>query len=558
MNNVLQSIAIFLITIFAVFTFACDEGGSSKSGGAQTGLFTKEAVSPGTQQTYWQMLNNNTECKYMMIYLAEDIKASGMIKSISFKIEVASGGPICAPMTIKMGHTSKSDLSDTTFGNNVEEGKGTFKTVLDNATVTIPKCSAGEYFSIPLTTSFSYNGVDNLVVQITRTAGLICEVPLVAHTTDGSYTCVLYRDGNGAVADTTGYARTDMPDTRFAFAGGDNSVYETEGAGRRQPFNDDGPAGRKIQVLYSSDEINGSGLITGIALQAGTVTTAADYTINVKAGHTALDELADGPFAGSLVTVANNATFNVPAGMPAGAYIWLPLPESAFSYNGTDNLIIEVETLTAVNDLYLRWSTTGSDSCLLGALDSATGDAIDSHYAIKLRFYGGTVNVTTPGDANDAFPFCNAVNNKSQYLYLASELGTRGSITKVAFRLIGVSAPSEYNSFQVVLGHTTSVTLGTTFSANMTGAQTVYDGTFSIPAGLKAGDWIEIPLSPAFIYDSCQNLVVEASALSGTENNMLTAGGGSLYNDRHGSAESNTTDTAGVNDFLKDMQLKIQ
>ena len=54
-----------------------------------------------------------------------------------------------------------------------------------------------------------------------------------------------------------------------------------------------------------------------------------------------------------------------------------------------------------------------------------------------------------------------------------------------------------------------------TFVDNMLDATTVFSGTFSLPGGLKAGDWIEIPLSTSFAYDQNKNLVVQHASDAG-------------------------------------------
>jgi hypothetical protein len=76
------------------------------------------------------------------------------------------------------------------------------------------------------------------------------------------------------------------------------------------------------------------------------LTTANDYVVTVRLGHTTLSALA-GSFAanfnsGAPVTVASGLSFKVPAGIPVGHPIWIPL-SGVFNYNGTDNLIVDIE-----------------------------------------------------------------------------------------------------------------------------------------------------------------------------------------------------------------------
>ncbi|MGA3280729.1 MAG: hypothetical protein ABSD50_07080 [Smithella sp.] len=267
---------------------------------------------------------------------------------------------------------------------------------------------------------------------------------------------------------------------------------------------------------------------------------------------------------GTPVVVANAQTFTVPAGVPYGTYVWIPIPDGTFIYDGTDNLIVQIETTAVTNALEVWWldSNLGTNTRVVGNPGDTVGSVTDgSQYLIKFRFAGGTVDVITGGGSNESFPFSSTLNNKRQYLYFAEELGTKGTITKVACRLLSNSNASNYNNFTVVIGHTTSTSLGSAmFSGNMADAQTVFSGTFTVPAGLGAGDWIEIPLSTPFAYDGKRNLVVQMSTLAGTaDNNIIDALNNTLYLNRRNYADSNTTDTvAGTDNFLGDLILFMQ
>jgi hypothetical protein len=62
--------------------------------------------------------------------------------------------------------------------------------------------------------------------------------------------------------------------------------------------------------------------------------------------------------------------------------------------------------------------------------------------------------------------------------------------------------------------------LSITFADNMTDPTTVFTGTLNVPAGLKAGDWVNIPVS-GFTYDPTQNLVVEVAQDAGIATNFI-------------------------------------
>jgi hypothetical protein len=256
--------------------------------------------------------------------------------------------------------------------------------------------------------------------------------------------------------------------------------------------------------------------------------------------------------------MANARTFTIPAGTPDGAYVWIPLPDGAFSYNGTDNLIVEIET-SAITGAAGWVCDSGTRTRMYGDYGALTGNTDDEHYFIKFRFAGGTADVITLGGSAVTLPFAfDGSGSISQMLYRSAELGTKGTITKIAHRLYNNANNGTYDTLTVKLANTDLTTLGTTFSTNMLSATTVYTGTYLIPSTLKAGDWIEIPLSTPFVIDPTKNLLVQISNHAGNANNQTR---GSLnatrYPGRYNSAGYTATDGTVVN-FLADLRLFMQ
>lgn len=121
------------------------------------------------------------------------------------------------------------------------------------------------------------------------------------------------------------------------------------------------------------------------------------------------------------------------------------------------------------------------------------------------------MDVITDGGEGYIFPVGDANEFILQTLYDSTALGTGGQITELRFRLDSDSNAFDHTDVNLVLGHTTLSTLGAgSLAANIESDRTaVFSGTISIPAGLKAGDWITVPLSTTFIYDPTMNLVVQ-------------------------------------------------
>jgi hypothetical protein len=240
------------------------------------------------------------------------------------------------------------------------------------------------------------------------------------------------------------------------------------------------------------------------------------------------------------------------------------LPDAVFTYNGIDNLILEFDvTATAATGPTsytfhdhgsgdVRFIFGPSDGSVITSFDNAINHS-------KFRFNGGTIDTLTAGNIADTPPF-NISANQRQFLYRASELGTGGNINRLALRADSDSSASDYANFTVMLGHTSLTELTGTFADNMDDATTVFSGTFSITSGLKAGDWIEIPLTSSFRYNGVDNLVVYMSTDGGTaDNNVIGAGPDSLYTNRHSWAWDNTSPTAlDTNNYLVDQRLWLK
>jgi phosphoribosylcarboxyaminoimidazole (NCAIR) mutase len=500
------------------------------------------------------------------LFLASEIDGSGYIDKIYFEYRSTESTAInCPNTTFKLGHTSVANL-ESTFANNVEQGNGSQVTVINDSTITFPVGVPGDFAVINLDTPFHYNGVDNLVVEMERTAA--CDGTFDDADHSSGFTSVAWTFTNGSPTGSTGSFRHDM---KFTFAGGDNYLDFSTGTlstGNSYPFNPNASIGRKVQLLYPASDIDGSGPITGIGFPVGATTTNQTYTVTIKLGHSTLSELVDGPFDDSYsdtpVTVASNLTFNVPAGVPQGAVVWLPFTGS-FSYNGTDNLILEVETTdnSLATDTTWWWGRFGSGVPyyrLFGDVGSATGTAARNYYFAKFRFYGGTIDVITDGASQTGNIFPPTGMWGRQAMFRSTELGTAGTIEAIACRMdsTGPTVATDYPNYTVIMGHTDLTQLSTTFASNYDDATTVHNGTFSLPAGYIEGDWIEIPITP-FAYDGIRNLVVYIYSDGATMYTCKMSGSDLTRYPAQSMATADYTSPTGILwDNKVDMRFKIQ
>jgi hypothetical protein len=561
---------LMIASVFALA--ACGGGGGGGDhggGGLASGTFTRTfspASSGGNQVPFGIGLFGDVT--YQGLYTAAEVGGSGRITTLRFQNVLANPGPITCPnTTIRLGHSNLAALT-ATFASNTNVG--TAQVVLNNATVNVP-AAAGAWFDIALTTPFDYNGVDNLVVQVDRTT--VCSGAAVFGVDNSS---IASRRAWSAATDTTpgtaqnntttGAVDTEVVWMQFVFTGGDNKL-DFGGVGTNTwPFDDNNAlGGLRIQSLYLASEINGSGPITGIAYQANALTVAGTYSYSLKLGHSTLAALTTnyaGNYASPPTVVANAvANFTIPANVPSGGWIWVPIPDGVFTYNGTDNLIVEVSTTAgSATNSWRVTSIAGRRAANNGATapTAAVVDAFLNH--IALRFNGGPMAVITPGGmgAADLTPFYNT-DGKRQFLYRAAELGTAGTISKLACRAsIGGGAETGFN-YTVVLSHSTAAALGGTYATNLTSPVTVFSGTLNIPATL-VGDWFEIPFTTPFSYNGKDNLVVQVGGTGGTAGGAgcaVDVGNAARYTGRRVFSALSTDAVGTVSDSLLDMRFTL-
>ncbi len=132
------------IAMFFLLTFSlagCDGSSSGGccggGGGLQDGTFIKTVQLDSNTSLGGHFTSSVTDTRIQHLYLADWIGGSGYITAIAFKSNTDTATEItCPDLTLKMGHTSLSALTDT-FANNVEEGKGSVETILTNAQVVV-------------------------------------------------------------------------------------------------------------------------------------------------------------------------------------------------------------------------------------------------------------------------------------------------------------------------------------------------------------------------------------------------------------------------------------
>ncbi len=111
----------------------------------------------------------STGRRMQMLYLASELSSqSGSIKKIYWKLNTDTPGYSYTNVIVKLGHTTVSALG-TNFAANYTNGDDTV--VWNTPLYSIPAATGGAWIEIPITGTFFYNGVDNLVFEVNLESG---------------------------------------------------------------------------------------------------------------------------------------------------------------------------------------------------------------------------------------------------------------------------------------------------------------------------------------------------------------------------------------------------
>jgi hypothetical protein len=530
-----RTIVSKLFTALSI-AFIASCGGSGDGSGSVTTRFARSVDFTAVGQGDWTGLFavQGTGSRYQGLYRASDIGGSGIIRGFSFEISAAAAANTCPNVSIAMAHSTLAALT-TTFANNTNAD--TPVTVFQRASLGIPASAPGARLSFTLDTPFYYNGVDNLIVDIS-TGACTALTGLKARAAGTPYTALIW-DVNSPTP-TVGNTWNALATAEFDFSAGTSKLKTAAtSATSSVPFTT-GTAQRKLQALYPASLVNGNGTLTGIGFPVNATTTAQTYVLTARVGRSQLADLTDtfdSNFSGTPTVVAQNATFRVPAGAPAGEILWIPLNVATFDYNGTDSLLVEID-VTGVSGATaatgLRTSTGNANLVrLLGNSGAATGALSNASQDIALRFTSAVVDVVHTLTAGINVPFSNLSPHRVQYFYDGSQLGVKGRITAIAFRASSsnwTAGAIAYPNLEIVLGQTANAGLNTTLANNLDNPVTVFSGTYTIAAGIAPGDWIDIPLTTAYTLEPAKSLVMQTTLPTpGSVNKSLAAGSGARF-----------------------------
>lgn len=333
-------------------------------------------------------------CRMQMLVRAADIQGAGPIRALTLYLGEPTANSVCERLNVRLAHTTLASLGTDLEAN---LAAATAQTVLATARHVLAAGARGDALRFEFDRPYHYNGADNLVIDLT--AGPCSRpVSILAASAEPAYPASVIaarREGGHAMPPCT-----DLPRLSLRFGGGVCTLRrERNPVSEFVPFNDFSQL-RRVQVMYPADEINGAGRITGIALRVGQESRREQsFRFNLRIGHSrrvALGPiLADNFDAGPATLLADDAWLRVPEALSAGEYVWLPLHDGSFVYNGIDNLLLDIEVADASGTL--RWSAHlagGRPRRAFGLAGAATTEYLDSGaYDLRLAFAARAITV---------------------------------------------------------------------------------------------------------------------------------------------------------------------
>jgi chitodextrinase len=282
------------------------------------------------------------------------------------------------------------------------------------------------------------------------------------------------------------------------------------------------------EMIYTASEIGGKGSITAIAFNVSASSSFACTSINIYMAHTSSATFSSTsdyiPYANmTLVYSADSPTIGAATGWETVTL------DTAFAYNGTDNLAIIVcrKSSSYTNALkYYYTATTGGVLYRRNDSTEAYADASSTSYSFTASDNRPNIQITlTPltigtGTSGSAYVPYNNANKYStdQIVYPASSIGTAGKISRIAFNV--KAADSQTRTVTIYMAHKADSTFSSTSDyvayAEMT---KVFSGSLTIGA---ATGWEEVTLDTAFAYNGTDNLVVIVCGSSSSTTTTLT------------------------------------
>jgi hypothetical protein len=333
-------------------------------------------------------------CRMQMLVRAADIQGAGPIQALTLYLGEPTASAVCERLQLRLAHSPLAELGTDLAAN---LAAATAQTVLATARQVLPAGARGDALRFEFDRPYHYNGVDNLVIDL-HAGPCSRPVSILAASARPAYPAAVIATRGEEARGLPPCA--DLPKLSLRFGGGVSTLRrERNPVSEFVPFNDFSQL-RRVQVLYPAGEIDGAGRITGIALRNAQASRLEQrFRFSLRIGHSRRDELSDTLAAnfdaGPTSLLADDAWLRVPENLAAGEYLWLPLHDGSFVYDGVDNLLLDIEVAEASGTL--RWSAHLAGGPRRRAF-SLPGAAITEHldsgaYDLRLAFAARAITV---------------------------------------------------------------------------------------------------------------------------------------------------------------------
>ncbi len=303
----------------------------------------------------------------------------------------------------------------------------------------------------------------------------------------------------------------------FTLTGGDNSLTDGAASVNVTASASGFTSGSRAVTVYDNEIHHfsvssiGTSQIANVAFSVYFYARSVDdYTISGFAGSATLSVSAGGsslPVTPSSVTFSSGYASTSVSVNGTGAGATLAINDGA-AHTGTSNsfnLGIGPLHHFALSTIGTPQTVGTSFPVTITAKD-AYNNTVPTFTSSATLNAGPTSAVSGTGTSFYTFILGTSTQQRNQAIYLASEIGSAGKITSLAFQSY-VYSIGTLGNFTVRLKHTSLDSYGVSPGWDASGWTTVYQG--SLPVTTTGTGWINLPLSTPFQYDGTSNLMVD-------------------------------------------------
>ena len=283
------------------------------------------------------------------------------------------------------------------------------------------------------------------------------------------------------------------------------------------------------QMIYTPAEIGIHGKITSLSFKVAEASPLTTNELKVYLGH------KSGLFSSANNYVKSSDLTLVYSGTPtlgnAGGWETLTFNQNYFVYNGEDNLVVVITRKSDSGIYNLKYNSFSGSGYMLYRSSSNTGSYADvtntsnayqiteNRPSIKFQFSEEICIGDDATSSSGVAPYENYGNYSTlQTLYTPEEIGRKGKITSIAFRVAKADSYST-SEVKIYLGHTSEHFSISSYYLRSSDLTLVYSGSPTL--GQTVG-WETLKFNQEeFVYNGIDNLVVVVTKKSDGENRNL-------------------------------------